>query len=92
MRHRWHRRGRDAGDDLARALQIDGGNLLRAHVGKPQAIMVPAWRLAEHQPGQLGHWRLLGSGTPCGRLSQGMSPPRRTIADTRRPRTPLPGR
>ena len=45
-------RRRDAGDDLAVALEIDGDDLLRAPVGEPQAAVVPARRLADREPGQ----------------------------------------
>jgi hypothetical protein len=30
-------------DDLARALEIDGDDLLRAPVREPQSVLVPAW-------------------------------------------------
>ncbi len=49
-----HRHRRDLGDDLARALEIDGSNLIRAHVGEPESAIVPTWRLVEYQTARQG--------------------------------------
>ncbi|HEX6556036.1 MAG TPA: hypothetical protein VF026_24975 [Ktedonobacteraceae bacterium] len=43
-------RGRDANDDFALALDIEGQDLLRTPVGEPQTVSVPTWQLAECGP------------------------------------------
>src|SRR5215831_6422729 len=45
---------RDADDHFALALEIDSKDLLRAPVGEPETVRVPAWRLAEGDAGQKG--------------------------------------
>src|SRR5205823_348534 len=45
-------KGLDAGDDFARALEIDGNDFLSAPVGEPQTVLVPARRLTEHEASQ----------------------------------------
>ena len=50
-------------DDLALAREVDGDDLLRASVGKPEAVLVPAGRLGEGETDQqglrFGHGRFL---------------------------------
>jgi hypothetical protein len=47
-----HRRAGDTGDELLAAVQIHRGDLSRAEVDEPQAITMPAGRLAEHESGR----------------------------------------
>src|SRR6266487_1224183 len=86
------RHGRDAGDDLAGALQIDGDHLIGAHVGEPQTVLVPPGRLAHRKTGQQGlrfrHWRLLGSGAPVGAFTRDVEAAE--LASTARSSNPSP--
>jgi len=44
------RERRSVEHDLAVAVEINGNHILRAPVGEPQPVRMPAWLLAEHQP------------------------------------------